>query len=66
MFYWIREQSQNVLRGSVGGHDPKHWHEVFHTLGALACLLAQFCPTLTSIIPVNALSSGELELARDQ
>jgi len=42
MFYWIREQSQNVLLVSVGGLDPNRWHKVIHTLQALACLLAQF------------------------
>lgn len=65
MFYWIREQSQNALHAAVGGHDPKHWHGVIHTLESLTCLLAEFCPMLTSIIPVIALNSGELELARD-
>lgn len=32
MFYWVREQSQSVLHAAVGGHDPKHWYEVVHTL----------------------------------
>lgn len=58
MFYWLREQGQSVLHASVHGRDPKHWHEVIHTLEALARLLAQFCTTLTNIIPVNALRLG--------